>query len=137
MQGDPIRDAKRQLRRTVIGLVRAMAPEHRIAEVAALQSRFPGLPGIDRAEVVLGYRSHLADEIDTLPMLRWTLDRGKVLVLPRVDRLATCLRLHVVEDLDRDLEPGPFGIPEPSSRAPVIEPQRIDWALIPGGRLRR
>ena len=132
MDVEPIRDAKRLLRRTTIGLIRAMDPERRRIELDALHARFKQLPGIDRAEVVFGYRSHLPEEIETPPMLRWLLELGKTLVLPRVDRLGSRLRLHAVEDLDRDLEPGPFGIPEPSDRAPVIEPDRVDWALIPG-----
>ena len=58
---------------------------------------------------------------------------GRTLVLPRVDRAARRLALHEVLDLDGDLQPGTWGIPEPApDRCRPVEPVEIDFVLVPG-----
>jgi 5-formyltetrahydrofolate cyclo-ligase len=72
-------------------------------------------------------------EIDTLPFNRALLDRGLSLVLPRVERVAGGLVLYRVRDLETDLIPGVWGIPEPDPlRCAVVSPDDIDWLLLPG-----
>jgi 5-formyltetrahydrofolate cyclo-ligase len=72
-------------------------------------------------------------EIDTLPFNRALLDRGLALVLPRVERAAGGLVLYRVRDLDADLVPGVWGIPEPDPlRCMVVPPAAVDWMLLPG-----
>jgi 5-formyltetrahydrofolate cyclo-ligase len=129
---DAIRLAKRQLRGEVVQRLRAMGSIDRARQDAALEAIFPTLPALDQAAVLLLYLSHLPEEFETRGMIRWALQRGKTVACPRVDSKARMLRLHRIEDLERDLAPGPFGIPEPTPAAPIIEPGRIDWALVPG-----
>ncbi|QDV37034.1 5-formyltetrahydrofolate cyclo-ligase [Tautonia plasticadhaerens] len=129
---DPARGAKRRLRREVVGRILAMDPTDRRREEEALGRLFPGLPGLDSAEVLLLYLAHLPEEFETRGMVQWAREQGKAVACPRVDREARLLRLHLVEDLERDLEPGPFGIPEPSPGTSVVEPGAVDWALVPG-----
>ena len=52
---------------------------------------------------------------------------GKVVVLPRVDMEAQRVVLHRWDG--EPLEPGAFGIPEPSPDAPVVD--RVDLILVP------
>jgi 5-formyltetrahydrofolate cyclo-ligase len=54
------------------------------------------------------------------------------LVLPRVDRQNRRLILHAVEDLHTDLHLARMNIPEPVPDRPIVEPQPIDWVLVPG-----
>ena len=37
-----------------------------------------------------------------------------------------------IDDLDADLEPGTLGIPEPAPDCPEVEPEAVDWVLVPG-----
>ena len=66
------------------------------------------------------------------PLAQAALDRGKTLVLPRVDAAARVLVLHRVADLDGDVVPGFRGIPEPSPDLPTVRPADVDCALVPG-----
>jgi 5-formyltetrahydrofolate cyclo-ligase len=123
---------KRALRRGVRERILTLDPFARWAQEEALATRFETLPGLGAARTVLLYVSAFPEEIDTGPMLRAVLDRGQRLVCPRVDRAGGRLKLHRVENLERDLVPGTLAIPEPCRLCPEIEPEAIDWVLVPG-----
>jgi 5-formyltetrahydrofolate cyclo-ligase len=123
---------KRALRRIVRDRILALEPTARAREEAELLRRVPELPGFVRAATLLLYARAFPEEIDTGPLLRDALSRGRRLVLPRVDRRAKHLVLHHVADLRRDLAPGVLGIPEPLPTCPIVDPREIDWALVPG-----
>ncbi|RUL89511.1 5-formyltetrahydrofolate cyclo-ligase [Tautonia sociabilis] len=127
-----IRAAKRRLRREVVDRVLGMEPGIRGEEERELDRLFPTLPGLEAARTVLLYVSHLPEEFETRGMIAWALGQGKDVACPRVDRQDRSLRLCRVTDPDRDLVPGPFGIPEPSAGAMELDPVRIDWVLVPG-----
>lgn len=132
MSTDPLRAAKTRLRRLVVDRILSLNPADRLGQEKILLERFSTLPGFDRATIVLLFVAHLPEEVPTLGMIEHALERGKTVVCPRVDRQERRLRLFQVEHLDRDLGPGPFGIPEPKPGTLEIGPQQIDWALIPG-----
>ena len=71
-------------------------------------------------------------EWDTLPLLLTALDRGKTVVLPRVNAAARTLELCCLTEPDRDVLPGYRGIPEPQAHCPMIAADAIDWVLVPG-----
>lgn len=109
-----------------------MDPIDRRHQETELELLFPNLIGFDQAKTVLLYVSHLPEEFETRRMIDAAADQGKRVACPRVDRLARQLRLFKVEDPDRELVSGPFGIPEPGPSAEEIPADQIDWALIPG-----
>ncbi len=78
------------------------------------------------------YASAFPEEIDTGPMIESVLKSGRRLVLPRVDRRAGRLRLYHVIDTASDLRRGTLGIPEPRRSCSEVEPEEIDWVLVPG-----
>jgi len=81
---------------------------------------------------VLGYAS-FGSELDTLPFLEAVLADGRTLALPRIDRAARRLALHHVRNLEADLRPGVWGIPEPDpARCRAATPGEIDFVLVPG-----
>jgi 5-formyltetrahydrofolate cyclo-ligase len=123
---------KQRLRRELIGRVLALEPEERRVQESVLADRFATLPGFSGARTVLLYVSAFPEEIATVAMLRQSLELGKRLACPRVDRRVGRLRLHEVRDLDSDLRPGTLGIPEPRRVCPEIGPESIDWVLVPG-----
>lgn len=126
------REQKRLLRRTMVDAILATDPGERQSQNRILAERFPDLPGFDRAGTVLLYITAFPEEIDTRPMIAAAAHRGKRLVFPRVDRAARRLVLFEVESLERDFVPGVLGIPEPRMDCPTVEPDEIDWVLVPG-----
>lgn len=123
---------KQALRRATVERLRALDPSRRAVEEATLSARFPSLPGFEAAGCVLLYASAFAEEIDTTPFLKQTLDLGKRIALPRVDRAEHRLRLFFVADLETDLRRGTLNIPEPKRSCPEADPSSIDWVLVPG-----
>ena len=78
------------------------------------------------------YVSTFPEEVRTTEFWGRAYQSGKLVIAPRVDRIARRLRLHVVQDPDKDLCPGMLGIPEPSEKLPEVSPALIDWVLVPG-----
>jgi 5-formyltetrahydrofolate cyclo-ligase len=74
----------------------------------------------------------LPEEVDIWPLLAATLAAGKIVALPRFDTEHDRYLACEVRNLDQDLEPGRFGIREPSGACPQIALTRLDFILVPG-----
>jgi 5,10-methenyltetrahydrofolate synthetase len=110
----------------------AMDQTVRVRLSATAIARVVSLRALRQSRVTLAYAS-FGTELDTRPLLRRVLDGGRLLVLPRVERVARRLALYQVRDLDADLQPGTWGIPEPvSERCRPVMPDEIDFVLVPG-----
>lgn len=127
-----IKAQKRALRQAMIEGILAMDPADRRAQEAELAETAPSLPGFAEAQTVLLYVAAFAEEIGTAPILREALRLGKRLVCPKVDPPARRLLLYQIEHLGADFAPGVLGIPEPLPSRPTVEPETIDWVLVPG-----
>jgi len=68
-------------------------------------------------------------EVDTLPMIRHSLALGKRTILPKVKDKE--LRLFEIRDVDKDIAPGVWGIPEPREVLPVTIDD-VDFMIVPG-----
>jgi 5-formyltetrahydrofolate cyclo-ligase len=123
---------KKELRRSARSLILALGQEERAAQEAALVRLFDQLPGYAEAGSVLLYAKAFVEELETRPFLIHALEAGKRVVLPRVDRQRQVMRLFQILDPRRDLEPGTLKIPEPGPHCLPIEPEEIDWVLVPG-----
>jgi 5-formyltetrahydrofolate cyclo-ligase len=72
-------------------------------------------------------------ELQTDEFVFHTLEQGKTLLLPRVNRRKRGLDIYEVRDPVRDLEVGTWGIREPRpDRCARVDPDIIDFALVPG-----
>ncbi len=110
----------------------ALLPADRAARSARIAERLLALPEMQEAERVLFYAS-LAEEVDTWPLLRAWLKRGRLPLLPGVERRGGPLRATPVRDLVADLKPGAFGILQPDpSRTGAVEWRTIQVAVLPG-----
>ena len=67
-----------------------------------------------------------------MALLLAALERGKAVVLPRVNATARTLELCRLTEPSRDVLPGYRGIPEPQSHCALIAADAIDWVLVPG-----
>lgn len=83
-----------------------------------------------RAKTVLAYAAKGA-EIDLLPAMIQGVEQGKIIGLPRFvsERAGYEIRRF---DPSRPLEQGAFGVLEPSPGAPLIPPNQLDLAFVPG-----
>lgn len=124
--------AKAALRARVLAARDALPAQFRAQASATITGRLVRLEGFPTARSVLAYSS-FGSEFDTGAFNAHVIGSGRQLVLPRVDRTARRLRLYVVDDLERDLLAGTWGIREPdpeTCREVTID--EVDFALVPG-----
>ena len=74
----------------------------------------------------------LLEEIDVWPLLPEALSAGKKVALPRFDAATDAYVACQVENLDRDVVQGKFGIREPRAHCPPLLPPTADLILVPG-----
>jgi 5-formyltetrahydrofolate cyclo-ligase len=126
-----LRDAKQALRGRMQAVRDALDETARARLSQAIAARIAALPAFVAARTVLltlPYRS----EWDTRPLARAVIAAHRRLVLPRVDRAERVLALHAIADLERDVEPGYLGIPEPRASCDVVAPHGVDFVVVPG-----
>jgi 5-formyltetrahydrofolate cyclo-ligase len=128
---DSLRDAKRALRERVLAARDSMPPEVRAAASAAIGTALARREDFATASTVL-LTLPFGSEWDSMPLLLTALERGKAVVLPRVNATARTLELCRLSEPTRDVLPGYRGIPEPQSHCALIAADAIDWVLVPG-----
>jgi 5,10-methenyltetrahydrofolate synthetase len=122
---------KSELRQKMIARRDALPAAERARLADALTAELTRLPQYASAQYVLATMS-LGSEWNTRAFLDRAQADGKVVVLPRVTPPPKHLALHAVEDLDRHLVAGVWGIPEPDpAHCPEVDFARVDFALVP------
>jgi 5-formyltetrahydrofolate cyclo-ligase len=123
---------KKRLRREMIARRDAMPAAERERLAAAMARHVASLPEYRSARSVLATMS-IGSEFSTRHFLDRARADGKTIVLPRVTtEKPRRLELHAVEDLQRDLVPGVWDIPEPDpARCRKVELTEVDFALVP------
>lgn len=122
---------KGELRGRMIARRDAMAPGERTRLAEALTREITRLPQYHAARSVLATMS-IGSEWSTRKFLDRARADGKRMVLPRISPPPRRLQLHAVEDLERQLVPGIWDIPEPDpARCPRLAFADVDFALVP------
>jgi 5-formyltetrahydrofolate cyclo-ligase len=122
---------KALLRRQITERLKAMSPEDRRAESAAIVRVVENHP-VWRAAHCVALYAPLPGEVDVWPLVQSGIASKKRVALPR--RVADYDLYELVEvfEGDRDCRPGRFGIREPRGNLPVIEKDRIGLIFVPG-----
>ena len=125
-------EVKAHLRKTVLGRRDALDAGARAALSRTILREISGLDVYRRGGVVLAYAG-FGSEMQTDAFLRHSLNEGKTLLLPRVNRQERLLEVYEVGDLAQDLEAGTWGIREPRpDRCAPAAPRVVDFVLVPG-----
>lgn len=131
MNTHTIAELKSALRKEMIARRDALPEAERSRIAAALAAQLARLPQYAAAGSVLATMG-IGSEWNTRPFLDRARADGKVVVLPRISPPPKRLQLHAVGDLDRDLVPGVWSIPEPDpQRCPPVDFAAVDFALVP------
>jgi len=120
---------KTQARREIERRIKLLNPQQRALGSARIASALMELPEFAASGTVMLYMS-IADEVDTVPIVKQALAQGKKVALPKVDLKAKIMAAWRITDTGRDLAAGAFGIPEPALRD-VVDPAEIDFCLVP------
>ncbi len=122
---------KAALRKQILAARDALPGATRRDLSARITRQLLELDAYRNASCVLAYMS-FGSEFDTGAAVADALAGGKQLCLPRVDRDPRRLEVHLVENIERDLRSGVWGIREPSPDRPHADLDRIDFVLLPG-----
>ena len=125
-------ETKARLRKELVAKRDALPPGAQERFARAVVAKLAALPQYAAARSVLATMS-IGSEWSTRPFLDRARADGKAIFLPRItDARPKRLQLHRVADLDRDLRPGVWDIPEPDpARCPEGEITDVDFALVP------
>lgn len=127
-----MQEAKSSLRESVLARREAMDSRARVDKSRDIMRTISGLESYLGSGVVLAYAG-FGSELQTDGFLRRTLELGKILVLPRVNRETKSLDIYEVRDPERDLTPGAWGIREPDpERCAPADLRSVDFVLVPG-----
>ena len=127
-----IAEAKTALRATIKARRDALPAATRADYSARITQRLLQLDSYRAARSVLAYMP-FGSEFDSRALIDHALAHGKRLLLPRVERGSHTLALHGVTDLQRDLQPGVWGILEPRPDITnEIQVSDLEWILVPG-----
>jgi len=123
-------EEKERIRKWALQNRRALEPEERLEKSARIQDALLALPEYKAAAVVMTYMN-FQDEAETSRIALETLKAGKRLLVPfcRQREIVAC----EIEDIDRDVAPGKFGIREPvKNKIKAVPPRQIDLIIVPG-----
>ena len=127
----PLPNAKAALREEIRTRLKAITPAHRAVESAQLCARLSTADIWRGAKAVLLF-APLADEPDLWPILEYALHEHKLVALPGFDGEVDGYCARRVNNPSKDLIPGKFGVPEPSSECPTVPLNQLDLILVPG-----
>lgn len=128
--GDDQATAKQTLRSRMRRTRSALARDAAARAAHAAAGHLLAIPELDDAATV-GLYAAFDDELDTQPLADGLRARGIVVAYPRIAPPARGLLFHVVHGADA-LEPGPFGIAQPSAHAEVVAPDQLAILIVPG-----
>lgn len=120
--------AKKQLRREVLQRLKVAAAADP-AQCRSAELRRMLAPMLEGEPCCVAIYAPLPHEVNLLPLMPEYPQHRYVfpLCLPE-----NRLRFHVVESVERDMEPGAMGIPAPASHTQSVQPEEIDLLIVPG-----
>jgi 5-formyltetrahydrofolate cyclo-ligase len=129
---EEVRETKQEIRSEVQGRLKGLSEEQKGEKISAIEERLFEFANFLEANVTLLY-VHKTGEVDTSRILQRCYDYNKVVVLPAFDPSRFDMSLLKVDNLEKDLKPGPRGIPEPDpTRCKGVPVDVVDIAIVPG-----
>jgi 5-formyltetrahydrofolate cyclo-ligase len=84
-----------------------------------------------KSETMLFYAS-FDGEVDTWPMMKRALNLGKKIALPKIIPAQKRIIPMLINDLQKDLDSGPYGIKQPLDSCRPVEIEELDLVVVPG-----
>ena len=130
---EDIRLVKKEMRTAMKARLAAVSKDETLGASKSVLAQLESLEQWKRAEIVLAFLS-MKDELDTTPILKKVLEQGKILAVPKVT--GEDLVFYQIQNLERDVAPGAFGILEPVSGLCPVAVETLSEhhsvALVPG-----
>lgn len=123
---------KKALRKEVLARRNSLSFEEVKEKSAAIAKKLFSLPEYASAGMVM-YFLNFGKEVQTLTMVPATLSHGKRVVVPKTVHSERRMVLSEILDLEDDLAPGLWNIPEPRpGKLRPVASEAIDLVIVPG-----
>ena len=122
---------KAEVRRRIRTELKSLTPEARARASAELCERLRAQPIWRAAQSILCFVP-TRDEPDIWPLIAGALAEGRRVLLPRYSPTTDTYVAAIISETPRDLQPGQFGILEPTPGCPIYNLKQLDLALVPG-----
>ncbi|KAJ2464874.1 hypothetical protein GGI03_002979 [Coemansia sp. RSA 2337] len=124
-----IRTAKLQLRKSMRHRLLQLSPNDLSIQSQQIQAHLLAHPAFQRAQHISIYLSMDSAEAQTYGLVETALAAGKSVYVPRC-RGQQMDMVRITSLLG--LKPNAWGIPEPSHSEPAVDPNTLDFILVPG-----
>ncbi|MEJ2037709.1 MAG: 5-formyltetrahydrofolate cyclo-ligase [Desulfosarcinaceae bacterium] len=129
---EEIRDKKQEIRNNMLARIAALPADDIAARTRAVENRLFEFANFLEARIALLY-TPIQGEVDTAEIIRRSYMYNKIIVLPSFDPVRHRMTLLKVDDVEKDLVPGPRGNMEPNpARCKVVPLDCLDIAMVPG-----
>ncbi|NMA69105.1 MAG: 5-formyltetrahydrofolate cyclo-ligase [Desulfitobacterium sp.] len=124
-------EEKRLLREEVLARRNALGEEERRKMSQEIRRVVSQLEEFKNASTIMVFLD-FGGEVETTDLAQQILDQGKRLITPRCAPKRVLIPA-LIKDLEKDLEPGMWGIREPKKEGLIeVDPQEIDCIIMPG-----
>ena len=128
MSLENIKEKKQELRKNVKEVILALSKDYCQRVDEEICKKVINLPEYQQAGTIFSFVSS-EREVNTVPLLFDILKKGKRLAVPK------CVGKGLMEAYEinslEELRPGKYGILEPSSSCPMVEPKEIELCIVP------
>lgn len=125
-------DERLRLRKQILGARDLMSASERHEKSSSAIQNFWSLSQMKHWSTLFIY-VNFRSELETLELIHLCLSKGKRVVVPLVDASAVSMIPLQIQDPEKDLVPGYYGIPEPDPQKSLrVSAREIDAAIIPG-----
>jgi 5-formyltetrahydrofolate cyclo-ligase len=122
--------AKRAIRERVLDQRANLTEQQRAEKSAAICTAIAGIQEFASAKSILFFMP-FRGEVDIVPLLNHALERGCTCALPKCGKDRS-LKLFAISDLDRDISPGKWEIPEPKDCLSEYTCDDFSVIIVPG-----
>lgn len=133
MEGmDMVNDERQMLRKKILGARDLLNASERHEKSSSAIQNFWSLPEMKHWSTLFIY-VNFRSELETLELINLCLSQGKRVAVPLVDASTVSMIPLLIQDPEKDLVSGYYGIPEPDPQKSLrVAPREIDAAVIPG-----
>jgi 5-formyltetrahydrofolate cyclo-ligase len=125
-------EIRQRMRKQVLAKRDLLGIRDRHEKSAAITERILSMPGMDSWETLFVY-VNFRSEVETLQLIQRCLEKDKRVVVPLVDSVQSTMIALQVTDIEEDLQPGYFEIPEPDpAKTSRVDGKEIDVVVLPG-----
>ncbi len=129
---DEIKEKKASIRTDMIKMVDALSKDEFNEKSRHVEARLFDFANFIEAKIPLLYMN-LPYEVPTQRIVEWCFAQNKIVVLPAFGKEKRSVTLMKVDDIEKDLKPGPRGVLEPDpERCKQVPIDQVDIAIVPG-----